>query len=45
MKVAIYARVSTEDQHPENQIIELKEFAERRGYDVYHTYVDTGLAA
>jgi len=33
MKVAIYVRVSTRDQHPENQIIQLKEHAERQGYD------------
>lgn len=33
MKVAIYCRVSTRDQHPENQVIELREYAERQGYD------------
>ena len=33
MRVAMYCRVSTRDQHPENQIIELKEYAERHGYD------------
>ena len=40
MKVAIYVRVSKEDQHPENQILELEEFAKDRGFDVYFTYVD-----
>jgi len=40
MKVAIYVRVSKEDQHPENQIIELTEFAENRGFEIFHTYVD-----
>lgn len=40
MKVAIYVRVSKEDQHPENQIYELEDFAENRGFDVYYTYVD-----
>lgn len=40
MKVGIYCRVSKEDQHPENQIIELTEYAENRGFDVFHTYVD-----
>ena len=40
MKVAIYVRVSKEDQHPENQIIELEEFAEIKKFDVYFTYVD-----
>ena len=40
MKVAIYVRVSKEDQHPENQILELEDFAKDRNYDVYHIYVD-----
>jgi DNA invertase Pin-like site-specific DNA recombinase len=40
MKVAIYVRVSKEDQHPENQILELEEYAENRGYNIYHVYVD-----
>ena len=33
MKVAIYARVSTRDQHPENQLIQLKEYAKRHNYE------------
>lgn len=33
MKVAIYARVSTRDQHPENQLIQLKEYVERHNYE------------
>lgn len=32
MKVALYVRVSTKDQHPENQLIELREYAKRHGY-------------
>ncbi|EMR75595.1 site-specific recombinase, DNA invertase Pin [Thermoplasmatales archaeon SCGC AB-540-F20] len=42
MKVAIYVRVSKEDQHPENQILELTEYAESRKdiKGIYHTYVD-----
>jgi putative DNA-invertase from lambdoid prophage Rac len=32
MKMAIYCRVSTRDQHPENQRIELEEYAKRMGY-------------
>ena len=37
MKVAIYARVSTEDQYVENQIAPLQRHAERMGweYDIY----------
>ncbi len=33
MKVAIYARVSTEDQTPDNQTIPLKTYCERMGWD------------
>ena len=40
MKVAIYVRVSKEDQHPENQIIFLKEFAEEKNCEIYHIYID-----
>lgn len=32
MKMAIYCRVSTRDQHPENQKIELAEYAGRMNY-------------
>lgn len=37
MKVAIYARVSTEDQTVDNQVIPLKQYCERMGwqYEVY----------
>lgn len=33
MKYAIYCRVSTQDQHNENQRIELEEYAKRMGHD------------
>lgn len=40
-KVALYARVSKAlDQHPENQIIELRRVAQLKGYDVEGEYVD-----
>jgi len=32
MKVAIYARVSKRDQHPENQLIQLRQYAQKQGY-------------
>lgn len=43
MKVAVYSRVSTKDkeQNPENQLIKLREFCQRQGYDIYREYVDT----
>lgn len=40
MTVAIYARVSTSDQNPELQLVELREFARRRKFQIIHEYVD-----
>lgn len=40
MKYAIYCRVSTRDQHPENQRIELEEYAKRMGYK-YEIFEET----
>jgi DNA invertase Pin-like site-specific DNA recombinase len=42
VSVAIYARCSTEDQNPDMQLAELREFAERRGWEIYGQYVDVG---
>lgn len=42
MKVALYARVSTTDQNCEMQLRELREYCERRGWEVAGEYVDTG---
>lgn len=43
-KVAIYARVSTEEQNTENQINVLTEYAARQNWEVAETYQDTGSA-
>jgi DNA invertase Pin-like site-specific DNA recombinase len=41
MKVAIYARVSTKDkQDVENQILQLREYARRSGWEITHEYID-----
>ena len=40
MKVAIYARVSTEDQYVNKQVDLCTEWVERHGYDIYKTYTD-----
>jgi len=42
MKVALYARVSTEDkgQDPTTQLNIIRDLAERRGYEIYAEYVD-----
>ena len=40
MRVAIYCRVSTRDQHPANQRIELEAYAKRMGYE-YEIFEET----
>ena len=49
MKVAIYTRVSTEDQAREGTSLEVQseflvEFAKRQGWDVFDIYVDDGYS-
>lgn len=39
-QVALYVRVSTLDQHPENQEIELKRYAMAHNYEIYNIYID-----
>lgn len=43
-KAAIYARVSTGEQTPENQIQELRAVAERMGWTVEREFVDNGIS-
>src|SRR5215813_1667467 len=43
MKAAIYARVSTLDQTPENQLQELRRYVEARGWTAVE-YVDQGVS-
>jgi DNA invertase Pin-like site-specific DNA recombinase len=40
MKTAIYARVSTRKQDEANQVIQLREFAEKQGWEVVTEYCD-----
>lgn len=40
MKIAIYARVSTEKQDNENQLVQLREFAAKQDWNVVGEYVD-----
>lgn len=44
MKVAIYLRVSTADQTVLNQELELKQYCERQGYEVYRIYKEEGVS-
>ena len=41
-RVAIYARVSTQDQDPGLQLSELGKYIKDRGWQVHHEYVDIG---
>jgi len=44
MKVAIYARVSTNEQTTENQVRELTEWVDRAGHEIVATYDDNGVS-
>jgi DNA invertase Pin-like site-specific DNA recombinase len=42
MRISIYARVSTKDkgQDTENQLVQLREFASKQGWEIVHEFVD-----
>jgi len=40
-RVAIYARVSTDKQDNENQLLQLREFAAKQGWQIAREYVDS----
>ena len=44
MRAAIYARVSTLDQEPENQLAELRRYVRARSWDAAVEYVDHGIS-
>jgi DNA invertase Pin-like site-specific DNA recombinase len=43
-KAAVYARVSTTEQHPEMQTRELVEYVKRRGWSLCKVYCDKGIS-
>jgi DNA invertase Pin-like site-specific DNA recombinase len=43
-RAALYLRVSTVDQHPETQGLDLRRFAAERGYEIVQEYVDHGVS-
>lgn len=47
MKIGIYGRVSTKDrgQDTENQLVQLREFAAKQGWEIFHEYVDRETGA
>lgn len=44
VRAAIYVRVSTLDQHPENQLAELRRYVTARGWEAAVEYVDHGVS-
>ena len=43
-KVAIYARVSTDGQTTDNQVLELKSVLSKCGWDLVDSYIDEGIS-
>src|SRR5271156_4997320 len=43
-KAAIYARVSTPDQHVETQLYDLRKLADQRGFTITREYCDRGIS-
>ena len=43
-RAAIYARVSTPDQHVETQLYDLRKLAAQRGFEVVREYCDRGIS-
>jgi DNA invertase Pin-like site-specific DNA recombinase len=43
-RTAIYARVSTNDQTTENQLLKLKKIAEKNGWEISDEYIDQGIS-
>lgn len=41
MKVALYARVSTEEQHADKQIEALRDYCRRNEHEIFNEYIDT----
>jgi DNA invertase Pin-like site-specific DNA recombinase len=43
-RAALYLRVSTVDQHPETQVLDLRQMALQRGLQIVEEYVDHGIS-
>jgi DNA invertase Pin-like site-specific DNA recombinase len=43
-RAVIYSRVSTLDQNPQMQLLDLQQLASQRGFDIIDTYVDHGYS-
>jgi len=43
-KVALYCRVSTTDQYPENQVRVLTDLAQKNDAEIVATFIDKGIS-
>jgi DNA invertase Pin-like site-specific DNA recombinase len=43
-RAVLYCRVSTLDQHPETQALELRQLATQRGFEIIQEYTDLGVS-
>src|ERR1039458_445123 len=43
-RVALYCRVSTPEQHIENQLLQLRDLSAKRGYEITGEYIDRGFS-
>jgi DNA invertase Pin-like site-specific DNA recombinase len=43
-RVALYCRVSTPEQHIENQLLQLRDLSSKRGYEITGEYIDRGFS-
>jgi DNA invertase Pin-like site-specific DNA recombinase len=44
IRCCLYCRVSTNEQNPELQIRELRDYCQRRGWDIVGEFIDTGVS-
>jgi DNA invertase Pin-like site-specific DNA recombinase len=44
MRAAVYTRVSTLDQNPQSQLLDLEQLASQRSFSIVKTYVDHGIS-
>ena len=44
MRVGIYCRVSTRDQSVDMQLVQLREYAQRRGWEIVTEYIDEAVS-
>ena len=44
MRAALYARVSTDGQSTDNQLLELRRAAEHSGWEIVAEYIDQGVS-